>query len=211
MSQQVHWLNQGECKVSQWTFLPKDIQSIPKKRITGHGMKFWRKLTPHEVVKKELETFFPRLWRYCLALTGDRNRTDDLAQAACLRAIEKADKFQPGTHFDRWMFRLTQRLWINEIRKQAVRTGGGLASIDEEELIDDKPDPETNLLGREVLLEVMRLPEAQRATVLLVYVEGYSYKEAASLLEIPIGTVMSRLAVARGKLVDKYGDRSRVV
>ena len=173
-------------------------------------MKFWGKKTTHDVVKKELEIFFPRLWRYCLALTGDRYRSDDLAQAACLRAIEKADKFKAGTHFDRWMFRLTQRLWINEIRKEAVRNGGGLSSIDEEDLVDTKPDPEVNLLGREVLMEVMRLPEAQRATLLLVYVEGYSYSEAANLLEIPIGTVMSRLAVARSKLVKKYGSRSEV-
>jgi len=108
------------------------------------------------------------------------------------------------------MFRLTQRLWINEIRKEAVRNGGGLSNIDDEELVDTKPDPEVNLLGREVLQEVMRLPEAQRATILLVYVEGYTYNEAASMLEIPIGTVMSRLAVARSKLVEKYGMRSEV-
>lgn len=173
-------------------------------------MNLWRKKSPQDVVRENLEDFFPRLWRYSLVITGDKTRSDDLTQAACLRALEKADKFEAGTHFDRWMFRLTQRLWINEIRKQAVRTGGGLASIDEEDLIDDKLDPEMNLLGREVLLEVMRLPEAQRATVLLVYVEGYSYKEASNLLDIPIGTVMSRLAVARGKLVEKYGDRSEV-
>ena len=173
-------------------------------------MSIWKRKSSYDVVRDNLEDFFPRLWRYSLVLTGDKTRSDDLAQAACLRALEKADKFEAGTHFDRWMFRLTQRLWINEIRKQAVRTGGGLASIEEEELVDNKLDPEMNLLGREVLLEVMRLPEAQRATVLLVYVEGYSYKEAASLLDIPIGTVMSRLAVARGKLVKKYGDKSGV-
>lgn len=173
-------------------------------------MKIWSKKSAHDVVRENLQEFFPRLWRYSLALTGDKTRSDDLAQAACLRALEKADKFQAGTHFDRWMFRLTQRLWINEIRKQAVRRGGGLASIEEEDLVDNQLDPEMNLLGKEVLTEVMRLPEAQRATVLLVYVEGYSYKEAASLLDIPIGTVMSRLAVARGKLVQKYGDRAEV-
>lgn len=173
-------------------------------------MNIWRKKSSYDVVKDNLEDFFPRLWRYSLVLTGDKSRSDDLTQAACLRALEKADKFEIGTHFDRWMFRLTQRLWINEIRKEAVRTGGGLASIDEEDLVDNKLDPEMNLLGREVLLEIMRLPEAQRTTILLVYVEGYSYKEAAHLLEIPIGTVMSRLAVARGKLVQKYGDREKV-
>ena len=153
---------------------------------------------------------FPKFWRYCLVLTGDKERADDLAQAACARALEKADQFQVGTHLDRWMFRLIQRLWINELRKESVRIGGGLAPIEEANLIDPDLDPEKKLLGREVLLEVMRLPEAQRTTVLLVYVEGYSYRDAAMVLDIPIGTVMSRLAVARGKLVQKFHSESEV-
>ncbi len=173
-------------------------------------MKLWSNRSSYNEVKKNLEDFFPRLWRYSLALTGDKTRSDDLTQAACLRALEKADKFKSGTHFDRWMFRLTQRLWINELRKQAVRTGGGLASLDETDLVDPGLNPEMNLLGREVVGEVMRLPEAQRTTVLLVYVEGYSYKEAAEILDIPIGTIMSRLAVARGKLAQKFSDKVEV-
>ncbi|MFK8035915.1 MAG: RNA polymerase sigma factor [Hyphomicrobiales bacterium] len=143
---------------------------------------------------------FPRLWRYCLVLTGAKDRADDLAQMACLRALEKADLFQPGTKLDRWIFTIAQRIWFNELRKQAVRTGGGLAPVEEIDLPDTKNDPETNLLAREVLLQVMGLPEAQRVTVMLVYVEGYSYKEASGILDIPIGTVMSRLSAARKKL-----------
>ena len=72
------------------------------------------------------------------------------------------------------------------------------------DLADARPGPESNLLAREVLLEVVALPEAQRATVMLVYVEGYSYKQASEILEIPIGTVMSRLAAARSKLASKF-------
>ncbi len=160
-------------------------------------------------VQAGIDGVFPRLWRYCLGLTGSRDRADDLAQAACLRAIEKADQFEPGTHLDRWMFRMTQRMWINELRKDAVRMGGGLAPVEEIDLVDEKADPETNLLGREVLNSVMELPEAQRATVILVYVEGYRYLEAAEILDIPVGTVMSRLAAARKKLVEKYQKESR--
>lgn len=173
-------------------------------------MKFWGKPTAHAAVRNGLPSIFPRLWRYCLVLTGDRSRADDLAQASCLRALEKAEKFESGTHLDRWLFRLTHRLWMNELRKQAVREVGGLANIDDMDLIDPKLDPENNLLGREVLLGVMRLPEAQRVTVLLVYVEGNSYREAAEILDIPIGTVMSRLAIARGKLVKQFHDESDV-
>lgn len=151
-------------------------------------------------INKEIPTTFSKLWRYCLAITSNTDRANDLAQAACLKAIEKADLFQPGTHFDRWIFRIAQRLWFNEMRSEAVRRGGGLLKIEEIDLPDKNSDPEANLFARQVLLQVMELPEAQRATVMLVYVEGYSYAEASEVLDIPIGTVMSRLSAARTKL-----------
>jgi len=173
-------------------------------------LKIWNRQSSFDAVRDGIEAIYPRLWRYCLVLTGDKARADDLAQAGCARALEKASHFEVGTHLDRWMFRLTQRLWINELRKQTVRTGGGLASIEDTDLVDPNLDPEMNMLGRELMLEVMRLPEAQRSTVLLVYVEGYTYREAAMVLDIPVGTIMSRLAVARGKLVQKFRDESEV-
>ncbi len=173
-------------------------------------MKIWKPKSSYDAVRAGIEPLFPRLWRYCLVLAGDKERADDLAQAACLRALEKADQFEAGSHLDRWLFRLTHNLWINELRKQAVRVGGGLAPIEEAELADTKLDPEMSLLSRQVLLGVMQLPEAQRATVLLVYVEGYTYRDAAMVLNIPVGTVMSRLAVARGKLVQEFRDESEV-
>ena len=162
-----------------------------------------------EEVRKGLHSLYPRLWRYCLALTGSRDRADDLAQAACLRALDKADQFQAGTELDRWMFRMTQRLWLNELRADTVRRGKGLLPIEETDLPDNKNDPQANLLARQVLSEVMKLPEAQRVTVLLVYMEGYSYREASDMLDIPIGTVMSRLAAARSKLNDALGEGKR--
>ena len=161
----------------------------------------------HDEVLQGLKPLFPRLWRYCLVVTGSRDRADDLAQAACLRALEKSAHYAAGTRLDRWMFQIAQRLWLNELRAESVRRGGGMATVDELDIADGKPDPESNLLAREVLLEVLALPEAQRATVMLVYVEGYSYKEAADVLEIPIGTVMSRLAAARSKLATTFDAR----
>ncbi len=170
----------------------------------------WGRKNSHDTVRDGIDGLYPRIWRYSLVLTGSKDGADDLSQAACLRAMEKAHQFQVGTHLDRWIFRITQRLWINELRKQAVRKGGGLAPIEEINLPDTKPDPEMNLLGREVLMKVMELPEAQRSTVLLVYVEGYSYRDAASVLDIPVGTVMSRLAAARKKLCLTFSDESAV-
>jgi len=156
-----------------------------------------------KVMREGLAAIYPRLWRYCLVLTGNKDNANDLAQAACLRALEKCDQFKIGTYFDRWLFRVTQRLWINEIRKQKVRQGEGLIPVEEVDIIDPKSSPEMNLFARQVLLEVMALPEAQRTAVSLVYVEGFSYKEAAEVLDIPIGTVMSRLSAARGKLANR--------
>lgn len=154
---------------------------------------------------------YPRLWRYAVALTGRRDWADDLVQTTCLRALDKADQFEPGTHLDRWMFRMAQRVWLNELRSRKVRTGGGLVPVEEIDLPDKKPEAETNILARDVLNRVNGLPEAQRQAVVLVYVEGYAYKEAAEIMEIPIGTVMSRLAAARKRLNSEMAeDKAKV-
>ncbi|GGX42642.1 RNA polymerase sigma24 factor [Tateyamaria omphalii] len=132
-------------------------------------------------------------------------------QTTCLRALDKADQFEPGTHLDRWMFRMAQRVWLNELRSRKVRTGGGLVPVEEIDLPDKKPEAETNILARDVLNRVNGLPEAQRQAVVLVYVEGYAYKEAAEIMEIPIGTVMSRLAAARKRLNSEMAeDKAKV-
>ncbi len=162
-----------------------------------------------EEVRQGLNSLFPRLWRYCLALTGSRERADDLVQAACLRVLDKADRFQAGIGLDRWMFRLTQRLWLNELRSDAVRRGQGLLPVEKIDLPDQKSDPRANLFARQVLSEMLKLPEAQRVTVLLVYMEGYSYREASETLDIPVGTVMSRLSAARAKLNEALGEGKR--
>lgn len=101
---------------------------------------------------------------------------------------------------DRWLFRMMHNLWINELRKQKVRTGQGLVAVEDTAIADEKPQTEANIFTSEVLSAVGTLPEAQRACIVLAYVEGYSYQETAEILEIPIGTVMSRLAAARKKL-----------
>ena len=144
-----------------------------------------------------LPTCFPRLWRFCLSLTGRRDLADDLAQMTCTRAIEKAQHFQPGTHLDRWLFVMARRLWLNELRRDAIRGSAGFVSADEVEISDNSPDAETNIFARQVLNEVNRLPEAQRVTALLVFVEGYKYAEAAGILDVPVGTIMSRVSAAR--------------
>jgi RNA polymerase sigma-70 factor, ECF subfamily len=151
-------------------------------------------------VKAGLAPNLARLWRYGLVLSGARDVADDLVQATCLRAIERAGQFQSGTRLDRWLFSILRSIWLNELRSRRVREGGGFVDASEALAIDGGREIETNIFAAQVLREVGGLPEAQREAVLLVYVEGLSYREAAEALAAPIGTVMSRLAAARSAL-----------
>ena len=119
----------------------------------------------------------------------------------CMRAMEKAHLFKPGTHLDRWLFVMARRLWLNEIRKNSIRGAAGFVSIEDTQINDEKPSQETNIFAREVFNKLQNLPEAQRVTALLVFVEGYKYSEAAEILDIPKGTVMSRISAVRKILV----------
>lgn len=146
---------------------------------------------------------YPRLWRFCLALTGSKDDAGEVAQATVVRALERANQYEAGTHLDRWLFVMARRIWLNELRRAKMREGRGLVPAEDAPLLGNHDDSETNIFVREVLSEMTRLPEAQRETVFLVYVEGFAYKEAAEMLEIPIGTVMSRLAAARKRLNER--------
>jgi RNA polymerase sigma-70 factor, ECF subfamily len=168
------------------------------------------KATGLQEVKAGLAPNLARLWRYGLVLSGARDVADDLVQATCVRAIERADQFQSGTRLDRWLFAILRSIWLNELRARRVREGGGFVDASEALVVDGAGEIETNILAAQVLREVGGLPEAQREAVLLVYVEGLSYREAAEVLAAPIGTVMSRLAAARatlGKLQTTPGRR----
>ena len=164
------------------------------------------KKTQNTAVVDGLPALYPRLWRFCVVLTADRSQADDLAQATYARALEQVAKFDPDTTLDRWLFTMARRLWLNDLRATKVRRGAGLVLAEDVDISDPKPPVEVNILATEVLKQVDALPIGQRLAVLLVYVEGYSYKEAAKMLDVPIGTVMSRLATARKKISDTLGE-----
>jgi RNA polymerase sigma-70 factor (ECF subfamily) len=118
-------------------------------------------------------------------------------QQTCLRALERAHQFEPGSRLDRWLFSILRSIWLNEVRARRYREGAGHDDAAEVLTVDGARMLETNMTAARVLTEVQGLPEAQRETVFLVYVQGLTYAEAAEALAIPIGTVMSRLAAAR--------------
>ncbi len=151
-------------------------------------------------VRAGLEPSLARLWRYALVLSRARDVADDLVQATCLRAIERADQFVPGTRVDRWLFAILRSIWLNELRSRRIRQGGGFVDAEDALTTDGAREIETNITASAVLRAMGRLPDAQRETLLLVYAEGYSYAEAAATLGVPIGTIMSRLAAGRAAL-----------
>lgn len=158
-----------------------------------------REIGVTQQLRAELVSLLPRLRRFAYGLTGSVDDGDDLVQGACERALRRLDQFQPGTRLDSWMYRIVQNLWIDQRRARQARPEAGMEPTDLEALAVG--DAERELNSRLVLTSVQSavavLPEEQRTILLLVCVEGLSYKAAAEVLEIPLGTVMSRLARAR--------------
>jgi RNA polymerase sigma-70 factor, ECF subfamily len=151
-------------------------------------------------VRSGIAPVLPRLWRYGLVLSGARDFADDLVQATCLRAIERANQFAAGSKLDRWLFSIMRSIWLNELRARRVREAGGFVDASEALVFDGAHQIEVNILSSQVLTAIGRLPESQREAVLFVYAEGFTYQEAADALGVPIGTIMSRLAAARAAI-----------
>jgi RNA polymerase sigma-70 factor (ECF subfamily) len=153
-----------------------------------------------------LVAFLPNLRRFAISLCRSRETADDLVQAACERALRSSDSFEPGTRFDAWMFRILRNLWIDHARR--LTTAGPSEDISERNDIS-VPSGEAASHARMALNDVAQaidqLPDEQREVLILVCVEELSYREAADVLAIPIGTVMSRLARARKNLSEMTG------
>jgi RNA polymerase sigma-70 factor (ECF subfamily) len=155
----------------------------------------------------ELPAMLPRLWRFTLRLSRNVTDAEDLMQRTCLRALEKHAQWQAGTSLISWLYAIAHSVWINEIRSRKLRQHGQIDLSDDwyEQLVDTKaPDPENQLFFRQVVQAVDVLPEAQRTVMLLIAVDGLTYQETADVLQIPIGTVMSRLARARQTIGERF-------
>lgn len=155
-------------------------------------------------VREELVALLPRLRRFAHGLSGQREDADDLVQEACERALSRSELWTPGTRLDSWMYRIIQNLWFDRLRSRRVR-----GEVVDEEVLDQQADEQAHLLPerRQAVAEVSRRLQAlrpeHREVLLLVCVEELSYKEAADVLQIPVGTVMSRLARARAQLQEE--------
>lgn len=146
----------------------------------------------------QLVALLPNLRRFALSLTRSRDSADDLVQVTCEKAIAAHASFEKGTRLDAWLFRIMRNSWIDMIRRN--KTQGETIEIDEhpEVLVTDGVAiVDSTLMLKAVGGIIDSLPLEQREVLLLVCVEEMSYKQAAEVLDVPIGTVMSRLARAR--------------
>ena len=151
-----------------------------------------------EQVKRDLVALLPRLNRYARNLTRSRTDADDLLQATCTRVLDRWTQFQPGSNFDRWAFTVMSSISRNHLRADNVRFGSGQVDAAEELQANDSPD--RNKFRDEVFTQLENLPDAQRQVLTLVYIEGYTYQETADILDVPVGTIMSRIARGRARL-----------
>ncbi|HTY48724.1 MAG TPA: RNA polymerase sigma factor [Steroidobacteraceae bacterium] len=152
---------------------------------------------------EELVQLLPRLRRFARALSGNVHDADDLVQIAVERALARAHQLRADAPLAAWMFGILRNAWIDEARSRG-RRGRLFAPA---ELGEQVPDPaaQRQLTALSVQEALARLPAQQREAVGLVLVEGLSYREAAEIMEVPVGTLTSRLARAREALQTMIG------
>lgn len=157
--------------------------------------------------EQDLLTLLPQLRRFARSLTHNIDDADDLCQMAVERALTRRDQWQAGTRLDSWMYRITRNIWIDTVRAAGRR--GHVANDDaalENVAGEDHQRMEARMELSDVDRAMERLPLEQREAVSLVLVAGFAYKEAAELLDIPIGTLTSRLVRGREALQRELGE-----
>lgn len=146
--------------------------------------------------RDQVVAFIPRLRRYARALIGDAGAADDLVQDTLERALGKFHLWKPGTDLRAWLFAVMHNVYVNQLRRRRES-----AAFDEETMeIPVQAAQEGALAARDLQRGLERLPAEQLEVLLLVVLEDMSYQEVATALDVPIGTVMSRLSRARDKL-----------
>ena len=148
--------------------------------------------------EQEIVALLPRLRRLARVLARDVATADDLVQIAVERALSRKDQWRPGTRLDAWVMRIMKNAWIDETRSRA-RWGKVVEPEDAGLSVADQAD-HTDAMA--ISQAMARLPDEQRLAVALVLVDGLSYAEAADVLEIPPGTLNSRLVRGRMALME---------
>ena len=152
----------------------------------------------HRLLRRCLAEYRPGLYRMAYAWCGERYLAEDLVQEAILKSLEKEGQLKNPEQFPSWVFRILHNCWLMHLRKQKPEG-------DIEELVipcEDCPEAiyQTHLIGQAVRQAIAGLPVGQRKVLMLVDLEGFTYKEVAEISSLPVGTVMSRISRARKSL-----------
>ena len=146
-----------------------------------------------------LEKEIPRLRRYARALTRDGSRADDLVQDTLVRAIANQNCWQRGTDLRAWLFTIMHNVNVNFVRR-GIREGVAV-NVDDTSICVMVPTDHTGALTlRDLDRAFVKIPEEQRRVILLIGLEGITYEEAAAILDVPLGTIRSRLSRGRAAL-----------
>ena len=162
----------------------------------------------HSPFEDQLAALLPRLRRFAHALSRNPADADDLTQATIERSLRSREQWQEGTRLDSWCCRIMRNLWIDTARSQSRRMA---REAPEEEGLAVGHDPRQGIDAavdlKRIMAAMSKLPDEQREVVALILVEGFGYREASEMLDLPIGTVSSRLVRGRTALLAMVGER----
>jgi RNA polymerase sigma factor (sigma-70 family) len=158
--------------------------------------------------ESELAALLPRLRRFAHGLSRNPADADDLTQATIERALRSRDQWQQGTRLDSWSYRIMRNLWIDTARSKARRD---VHEAPEEDGVNVGEDPRGAMDAavdlKRIMAAMAKLPDEQREIVALILVEGFGYREVSEMLDLPIGTVSSRLVRGRTALLAMVGEQ----
>jgi RNA polymerase sigma-70 factor, ECF subfamily len=155
-------------------------------------------------LREQIVDLLPRLRRFARTLARNPHDADDLVQVAVERALARSEQLRPDSRLSSWMFGILRNAWIDETRSRGRRN----RIFAPEELGENVGDVASESQAEALCVQdaISRLPDEQRLAVGLVLVEGLSYKEAAEIMGVPIGTLTSRLARGREALQSMLAD-----
>ena len=160
-------------------------------------------------IHADIAALLPRLRRFARALTFNREDGDDLVQVAVERALSRTAQWEQGTRLDSWIFRIIKNAWIDELRSRTRREQIFAPEEAGEHVGDDFAEAHQQRIAIHKAMSM--LSEDHRIVIALVLVDGLPYKEAAEVLQVPMGTLTSRLARAREALQGLLSDQARTV
>jgi len=164
-------------------------------------------MTANATINNDIAALLPRLRRFARTIVYNREDADDLVQIAVERALARSGQWQPDTRLDSWIFRIMKNAWIDEARSR-IRRDNLFAPEEAGEHVGDQA-AEAQQQRMAIEKAVGMLSEEHRMVVALVLVDGMPYKEASEVLEIPMGTLTSRLVRARAALQEILSDQKR--